>query len=108
MKTWQFDIDNDKLINLVLSGKKTATTSIYDENDLPIINEEKILIFNNEKKACITKTIDFKIMKFKDMTEDYARLEGEGDLSLDYWKKVHYDFFKKNNPNFNDNTLIVF
>lgn len=93
MKTWQFGIDNDKLINLVLLGKKSATTSIYDENDLPIINEEEILIFNNEKKACIIKTIDFKIMKFKDMTEDYARLEGEGDLSLDYWKKVHYDFF---------------
>jgi len=108
MKTWQFGIDNDKLINLVLLGKKTATTSIYDENDLPIINEEKILIFNNEKKACITKTIDFKIMKFKDMTEDYARLEGEGDLSLDYWKKVHHDFFKKQNNDFNEDSLIVF
>ena len=108
MKTWQFDIDNDKLINLVLLGKKSATTSIYDENDLPIINEEKILIFNNEKKACITKTIDFKIMKFKDMTEDYARLEGEGDLSLDYWKKVHHDFFKKQNNDFNEDSLIVF
>lgn len=108
MKTWQFGIDNDILIELVLSGKKTATTSIYDENDLPIINEEKILIFNNEKKACITKTIDFKIMKFKDMTEDCARLEGEGDLSLDYWKKVHHDFFKKQNNDFNEDSLIVF
>ena len=31
LETWQFGIDNDYLVGLVLSGKKTATTSIYDE-----------------------------------------------------------------------------
>lgn len=35
LKTWNFGIDNDKLVNLVLSVKKTATTSLYDETDIP-------------------------------------------------------------------------
>ena len=108
MKTWQFAIDNDKLIELVLSGKKTATTSNYDENDLPVIGKKSIIKFDNEKEACIVKTLDYKIMKFKEMTEDYAKLEGEGDLSLNYWRHVHYDFFKLYNPNFNEDTLVVF
>ncbi len=108
LKTWTFAIDNDELVDLVIKGKKTATTSNYDENDLPVINSESILLFENEKKACITKTIDYKIMKFKEITEKEAKLEGEGDLSLEYWRKVHYDFFKKYNPDFNEDTLVVF
>ena len=108
MKSWSFGVDNDKLIELVLMGKKTATTSNYDENELPIIGEESIIHFDNEKEACVVKTIDYKIMKFKDMTEDLASLEGEGDLSLDYWRNVHFDFFKSYNPDFNDDTLVVF
>lgn len=108
MENWSFGIDNDKLIELVLSGKKTATTSNYDENELPVIGKESIIHYDNEKDACIVKTIDYKIMKFKDMTEDLAALEGEGDLSLEYWRKVHYDFFKSYNPDFNDDTLVVF
>ena len=108
MKKWSFAIDNDKLIELVLAGQKKATTSIYAENDLPIIDEETIICFNDGKPACIVKTIDYKIMKFKEMTEKFARLEGEGDLSLDYWKKNHESFFKSYNFNFTNETLIVF
>lgn len=108
MKKWSFAIDNDKLVELVLVGQKKATTSIYDKNDLPIINEKSIICFSDGKQACIVKTIDYKIMKFKEMTEELARLEGEGDLSLDYWKKTHENFFKYYNYNFNDETLIIF
>lgn len=37
---------------------------------------------------------DDQIRKFKEITEEEARLEGEGDLSLDYWRKVHEQFFR--------------
>ena len=56
LETWQFGIDNDYLVGLVLSGKKTATTSIYDEKDIPKVNEESILLFESKKKACVLKT----------------------------------------------------
>ena len=55
LKTWHFGIDNDKLVDLVLSDKKIATTSLYDKGDIPIIGEESILIFDNGKQACVTK-----------------------------------------------------
>ena len=47
-------------------------------------------------------------MKFNEMTEKYASLEGEGDLSLDYWKKVHSDFFKSFYPAFSEEDKIIF
>ena len=30
MKRWQFETDNDKLIELVLKGQKRAATSLYN------------------------------------------------------------------------------
>lgn len=33
--------------------------------------------------------------KFCDVTSEHAKKEGEGNLSLAYWKKVHKKFFKK-------------
>ena len=106
LKTWHFGIDNDKLVELVLSGKKTATTSIYDENDESVIGEESILIFDNEKKACITKTKKVIITEFKNISEELSILEGEG--TFEEWRKNHIEYFKTINPDFNENTKVVF
>ena len=108
MKKWSFAINNDELVKLVLSGKKTATTSDYDKNNLPAIGEETILCYSNGIEACIVKTIGYKIMKFSEMTDDFVRLEGEGDLSLKYWKDIHYNLFKSYDSKFNKDSLIVF
>ena len=32
----------------------------------------------------------------------WAKIEGEGDLSLAYWRKVHIDFFNKYFPDFQE------
>lgn len=106
LKTWSFGIDNDKLVNLVLLGKKTATTSLYDENDIPIIGEGSILVFDNKNKACITKTKKVIITEFKNITEELASLEGEG--SYEEWKNKHIEYFKSIDSNFNENTKVVF
>ena len=108
MKKWSFGVDNDRLIKLVLAGKKMSTSCLYENNELPVIGEESIIQFDNEKDACIVKTVDYKIMKFNEMTEELAQLEGEGDLSLDYWKKVHFEFFKSIKPEFSEEDKIIF
>lgn len=108
MNNWSFGIDNDKLIGLVLEGKKTATSSLYNFDKIPVIEEESIIHFDNEKDACIVETVDYKIIKYNEMTEELAKLEGEGDLSLNYWKQVHLNFFKSVNPNFKEDDKIIF
>ncbi len=106
MKKWSFGIDNDILIKLVLEGKKRATTSNYDKNELPIIGEQSIILFDNGEEACIVETLDYKILKFKDIDESLSNLEGEG--SYDSWKENHINFFKKYDSDFNDDTIVVF
>lgn len=34
-------------------------------------------------------------MRFSEVGEDFAYLEGEGDRSLSYWRKLHLDFFSQ-------------
>lgn len=108
MNNWSFGIDNDKLIGLVLEGKKTATSSLYNFDKIPVIGEESIIHFDNEKDACIVETVDYKIIKYNEITEELAKLEGEGDLSLNYWKQVHLNFLKSVNPNFKEDDKIIF
>lgn len=106
LKTWHFGMDNDKLVEFVLSGKKTATTSLYDKKDIPKINEESILLFDCGKKACITKTKKVIVTEFKNIKEDLSNLEGEG--TFEEWKNKHMNYFKSVNPKFNKDTKVVF
>ena len=106
MKKWSFGIDNDILIKLVLEGKKRATTSNYDPNETPVIGEQSIIVFDNGKDACIVETLDYKILKFKDIDSSLSDLEGEGDYNT--WKENHIKFFKQFDDNFNDETTVVF
>ena len=106
LKTWCFGIDNDYLVKLVLAGKKTATTSLYDLDDIPVVGEESILIFDNEKKACITRTKKVIVTEFKNINEELANFEGEG--TFEEWKNTHIEYFKSIDPTFNENTKVIF
>ena len=110
MERWQFGIDNDELVNLVLSGKKTATTSLYNgyKNNIPKIGDKSIITYSNGKDACLIENVDVIITEFKNITKELAYLEGEGDRSLEYYQKVHKKIFKIRDNNFNDNTQVVF
>lgn len=107
MKKWRFGTNNDYLVDLVLSGKKTATTSLYNENDISVLNEESALTFSDGSIACITKTSRVVVTEFKNITWDLAKLEGENN-SIDEWKEEHIEFFKSIDNNFNENTKVVF
>lgn len=105
IEKWKFAVDNERLIDLVLSGKKKATCSIYD-GICDEVSSKSIITYDNDKNACLVETCDNIICKFKDVTWDIAKLEGETD-SLDEWKKIHYDFFKSIDSSFNENTVVL-
>ncbi len=108
--------DTDLLAKLVLEGTKTATCSAYDfylnENaPLPLIGKFNIILNSLNEPVCITKTFKVSVEKFKDVSEEHARKEGEGDISLEYWRTVHEQFFKNElkeiHKEFSDEILVV-
>jgi uncharacterized protein YhfF len=44
---------------------------------------------------CIVETIEISIHKYNEVDADFARDEGEGDLSLNYWREEHKNYFSR-------------
>jgi aminoglycoside 6'-N-acetyltransferase I len=86
------------LLAFVREGKKTGTSSaleLYDMDEkVPEVGELSIITSGNGLPGCIIQTQEIRRKKFKDITSEEASLEGEGDLSLEYWKEVHEAFFR--------------
>ena len=110
MERWKFSVNNDELIELVLRGEKTATTSLLSgyNGNVPKVGDKSIITYNDGKDACIIENTNVIITEFKNITKELAFLEGEGDKSLEYYRKVHTEFFKSKDENFNEDTMIVF
>jgi uncharacterized protein YhfF len=90
----------DELGALVVSGVKTATCSSVWEWEaegeaLPEAGGIWIVLDGRGQPMCITETYEVRIRKYNEVDEDFAREEGEGDLSLAYWRQAHRDFFSR-------------
>ena len=107
LERWTFGINANQLVELVLEGKKTATTYLYEDYEKYKENDISILTDINGNDVCLIQTKKIIITIFKNITWDLAILEGENN-SLDDWRKEHYNFFKKINPDFNKDTKVVF
>ena len=89
----------DELVGLVIKGKKTATcgslSSFKNEEESPTIGGYSIILNGRGEPVCVIRTISLRIVRFCDVGEDLASKEGEGDLSLKYWREGHKDFFSR-------------
>ncbi|KRE42265.1 ASCH domain-containing protein [Knoellia sp. Soil729] len=100
---WSFGTgaeEADNLLALVLAGTKTATASAQwdyaaDNEPLPEPGALSIILAGTGQPRALIETTDVEIVPFDQVTEEHARLEGEGDLSLDYWREVHEKFFRE-------------
>lgn len=90
----------DELGGLVLSGIKTGTCSAlweweYEGNPIPEVGFVSITLDGRNKPICILETTEITLQKYNEVDEEFARSEGEGDLSLPYWRQAHKDFFSR-------------
>jgi uncharacterized protein YhfF len=89
-----------KLTLLVLEGTKTATASLlwaweHEGEPIPKTGQHDVLLDWNNRFIGIIATTQIAIKPFAEITSAFARLEGEGNLSLEYWRKVHWRFFQR-------------
>ena len=90
----------DELIQLVLIGKKTATCgSLWEweaeDKPLPTAGDVWVELDGSRNPVCITETVEVTIRKYNEVDADFAREEGEGDLSLKYWREAHRNYFSR-------------
>src|SRR5262249_19455983 len=90
----------DALLALVLEGRKTATTSAlreYDTEGQPAsrVGERFIVLDGSGRPACVAETCEVTIKRFDEVDAAFAYDEGEGDRSLESWRREHERFFRK-------------
>ena len=95
---WAFGGNPDVLAELVKNGIKTATSSAFcmyeSENEpLPQPGNYSIILDSADNAACIIRTTKVYVTPFDHVCEEHAFKEGEGNRSLEYWRKVHGKFF---------------
>lgn len=98
--TWSFGAtpeQADALLALVLDRTKTATSSALrdyeDDGQLPQQGSLDIVLDSTGRPRALLKLTSVEVVPFGEVDEEHARLEGEGDLSLEHWREVHERFF---------------
>ena len=98
---WAFGADAeqaDALLELVLDGTKTATAGALwdyesDEAPLPVVGSLSIIVDGRGHPRALIETTAVEVRPFDEVDAEHARLEGEGDLSLEQWREAHRAFF---------------
>lgn len=92
---------NDELAQLTLKGIKCATTSLFavyeklPQEKIPCVGEYSIVLDSAKNPVCIIQTTSVVKKKYCEVDEEFARIEGEGDKSLSYWRDVHWKYFSE-------------
>ena len=116
--TWYFcdnEQDANELAELVVRGVKRATASLFlfyeNGEEMPKVGDLSIIVNWKGEAQCIIKTINIDVVPFKDVTEEFAATEGEGDKSLEYWRRAHWSYFSREIKELgkepNDDMLVV-
>lgn len=90
--------DTDKLASKVITGEKTATSSIYDYHLMGLkqsanLGEHFSVLNSTDKEVAIIEIEKVDIVSFGDITEEFAIQEGDG--SLDNWLAIHRPYYSR-------------
>ncbi|WES69675.1 ASCH domain-containing protein [Superficieibacter sp. HKU1] len=89
----------DELVQLVIAGDKKASCgslAAWSQGEEAISpGDYHIVLDGSDHPACVIRTISLKLIRFNEVTAQDAAAEGEGDKSLQYWRKSHQAFFTR-------------
>lgn len=99
--------DANNCAMLIKAGLKTASSGALASYlnygaPVPVVGDLVIITNWDGEAQCIIRTTQVDILPFNEVSETHAEMEGEGDQTLAYWRKVHWDFFSKDLNSFGE------
>ncbi|KGR79087.1 ASCH domain-containing protein [Ureibacillus manganicus] len=111
---FQFGSSADWLADLVVEGKKTATTSGFvfyelEKEAIPSAGEHYIVLDGRDEPVAIIQIQSVEVVPMNEVTEEFALAEGVKDYQ--FWWDAHVEFFtkslKKYDIEFSPSMLVV-
>ncbi|WP_369684701.1 ASCH domain-containing protein [Devosia ginsengisoli] len=89
----------DRLLALVLAGKKTATCGALRDygaggEPMPVAGRRDIVLNGAGEEAALIETLSVETRRFDAITPDFTDREGEGDYAA--WRAGHEAYFARN------------
>ena len=90
--------DANALADLVLAGVKRATASLVwalesADGSPPPPGALSVVSYWDGMPVCVIETLGVEVLPFEQVSAEFAAIEGEGDGSLEYWRRVHWSYF---------------
>ena len=95
--TWSFGDSPelaDELLELVLAGRKTATAGAVADYEaageaLPQVGDLSVVTDGAGTPRVVFRATQVDVVPFDEVDAEHAALEGEGDRSLETWRRDH-------------------
>ena len=90
----------DELLDLVLEGRKRATTPSVKELEMdgeagPRVGEHNIILDGTGRPRAVIRTVSVRRTRFCDIDEEHAFEEGEDDRTLESFRQEHIKYYKR-------------
>jgi len=89
-----------ELLDLILEGKKRASTNLLIESELAGypssgVGQFHIILDGNDVPTAVIQTVSLRKAKFNDIDEDHAYWEGEEDRTVESYLKEHVKYYTR-------------
>ena len=87
----------DEGATLILNGIKTLTSSPfwdYPDGNIPFVGALAVLLDGSRRPRGIVETMQIEIMPFGAIAEEMARAYGEGERTVEWWRRVMGEFYR--------------
>jgi uncharacterized protein YhfF len=88
----------DRLVAAVLSGEKTASSSLraewlLDDQELPAVGDRREVLDSEDNPVGVIETTAVDVIRLGDVDLALAHEEGEGFESVADWRRAHEGFW---------------
>ena len=85
----------DELGALVVAGTKTATCWATVHGEQTYVGKQMVMLDGQGRGWAIIETVELSQRRFDEVDATFARDEGEGDRTLEYWREDHRGYFTR-------------
>ena len=101
-----------RLTGLVLAGPKRATAGLLEEyaeegEELEHVGEVLVMVDDDGAELGRIRVTDVQVVPFAEVTDEFARAEGEGYAGHADWAVSHREFWEATGAQVHDGTQVV-